>query len=380
MINRRKHKAKNKILAFFLQKILFYGKKYIPLQPMNELSRHIESLLLSHDCVVVPQFGGFVTMATSATREETEQLFFPPIRVVRFNPDLMEDDGLLTTAVREWRHCTSTEAKRYIQLLVLDLRQQLLSDGQVDFGSMGVFSQDEDGRVSFSPCQAGVVTPDFFGLDAFLMQKLTAAQRSGHRRGSSASQLAHDASHDSQHITIHISKRGLKNIVAAAAIILLCALFSTPLDNAVRSNQASVLPSEPSTELPAAKPAKPQQPAVVKEKAVKESAVTPEVKPEQVKVEAEKVAPVTQTDATSNELQPAGNYCIVLASNVSRKNAERYVQTLRQRGFSNARVYNNGKMNRVIIDGFQTEEQATAENIKLHHTDSEYATTWVMAL
>ena len=294
--------------------------------------------------MVVPQFGGFVTMASSATREEMEQLFFPPIRVVRFNPDLTEDDGLLTTAVREQLHCSPTEAKRHIQRLVLDLRQQLLSDGQVDFGSIGLFSQDEDGRVSFSPCQAGVVTPCFFGLDAFPMPKLTAAQRNGHRRGSRSAQFAHGAAHDSQLITIRISKRSLKNTLAAAAIILLCALFSSPLEETVRSNQASLLPSEPTTELREATPS------------------------------SESVTEV------SSENEPAGNYCIVLASNVSLKNANRYVETLHQRGFTNARVYNNGKMNRVILDGFQTKEQASEKNTELHHTNSEYASTWVMAL
>ena len=359
---------------------------------MNELSRHIESLLLSHECVVVPQFGGFVTMASSATREEMEQLFFPPIRVVRFNPDLTEDDGLLTTAVREQLHCSPTEAKRHIQRLVLDLRQQLLSDGQVDFGSIGLFSQDEDGRVSFSPCQAGVVTPCFFGLDAFLMPKLTAAQRNGHRRGSRAAQFVHGSAHDPQLITIRISKRSLKNTLAAAAIILLCALFSSPLDETTRSNQASLLPSEPSKELREATPVPAPQQTVAAETENPHENETEEIvqKSDEVAVEVsakenvekaiEETVPSESVAEVSSESTPAGSYCIVLASNVSLKNANRYVETLRQRGFTNARVYNNGKMNRVILDGFQTEEQANEKNKKLHHTNSEYASTWVMAL
>ena len=359
---------------------------------MNELSRHIESLLLSHDCVVVPQFGGFVTMASSATREEMEQLFFPPIRVVRFNPDLTEDDGLLTTAVREQLHCSPTEAKRHIQRLVLDLRQQLLSDGQVDFGSIGLFSQDEDGRVSFSPCQAGVVTPCFFGLDAFPMPKLTAAQRNGHRRGSRSAQFAHGAAHDSQLITIRISKRSLKNTLAAAAIILLCALFSSPLEETVRSNQASLLPSETTTELREATPVTvPQQIATAETENPRENqiediaqktdeAAVEVATKEDVEKNIEKTVPSESVSEVSSENEPAGNYCIVLASNVSLKNANRYVETLHQRGFTNARVYNNGKMNRVILDGFQTKEQASEKNTELHHTNSEYASTWVMAL
>ena len=135
------------------------------------------------------------------------------------------------------------------------------------------------------------------------------------------------------------------------------------------------------------KTAKPQQPTIVKEKVVKESAETAEVKTTEVKVVDEdakavatEVAPEKQTSEISAENTPEGKFCIVLASNVSRKNADRYVETLHQRGFAQARVYNNGKMNRVIIDGFQTEEEATKKNIELHHTSSEYASTWVLAL
>ena len=45
---------------------------------MIELSRHIESLMLKHDCVIVPGLGGFVTQYVPARRVEGEQLFLPP--------------------------------------------------------------------------------------------------------------------------------------------------------------------------------------------------------------------------------------------------------------------------------------------------------------
>ena len=319
--------------------------------PMNELSRHIERLLLAHDCVVVPQFGGFVTMATYATREETEGLFFPPFRVVRFNPDLMEDDGWLLADVREQRRCSESEAKRHIQHLVLNLRQQLLADGQADFGSIGLFTQDEDGRVSFSPCQAGVITPAYFGLDPFAMPKLTAAQRSGKHRTAQQQALEEEQRNSSSHITIRISRRGLKNALTAAAIIVLCTLFSSPVDDARQSNQATLLPSTPAVEV--AHPA----PSAEARSTVSPSNSSPAVQP-----------------------APAAKYCIVLASDVSLKNADRYVKLLQERGFTDARVYNNGKMNRVVLGNFQTENEAYNMNAKLHRTSTEYASTWVLAL
>lgn len=337
---------------------------------MNELSQHIERLLLTHDCVVVPQFGGFVTMTANATREDAEQLFFPPIRVVRFNPDITEDDGLLINELREQRHCTESEAKRHILHLVLNLRQQLLADGQADFGSIGLFVQDEDGHLSFSPCQAGVITPDFFGLDAFSMPKLSAAQRNAVHLNPHNQAHRHDNTTDSRDgITIRISRRTLKNVIAAAAIILLCALFSTPFDEK-QTNEASLLPSESVVHVlqPQTKPqVAPKVEKKVETKA--ETQVEPQVEP---KDEPQVEAPV--------QAEPEIRYCIVLASNVSQKNADRYVETLKQRGFVSARIYNNGKMNRVVLGNFTTREEAEQMNAELHQTDKEYATSWILAL
>ena len=370
---------------------------------MNELSRHIERLLLSHDCVVVPHFGGFVTLTTSAVREETEQLFFPPLRVVRFNPDLTEDDGLLIADVRTALRCTDTEAKRHIQSLVLKLRQQLLADGQVDFGTIGIFQQDEDGRVSFSPCQAGVVTPQLFGLDAFVMPKLTAAQRSG-KHGSPRRALQAEEASDSRTITISINRRTLKNAVAAAAILVLCVLFSSPFDDSRQSQQASILSPDPVAVQPQTfevetEAVQPVEAEVESKMPATEAAEIAEVLTEAAEAVAEtkqtsaetKQAPATEqvqapaeaptkVAAEAEASQPEGNYCIVFSSNVSRKNAEHYVETLKGRGFTNARVFYNGKMNRVIVDGFLTQEEAYSKNAELHKLNEEYANTWVMAL
>ena len=62
---------------------------------MIELSRHIESLLLHHDCVIVPGLGGFGTQYVPARRIEEEFLFLPPYRSVGFNQQLVLNDGLL---------------------------------------------------------------------------------------------------------------------------------------------------------------------------------------------------------------------------------------------------------------------------------------------
>lgn len=356
---------------------------------MNELSLHIERVLLTHDCVVVPHFGGFVALSSPAVREDTEQLFFPPLRLVRFNPELTEDDGLLVNDVRRLHGGSETEAKRFIQRLVLELRQQLLADGQVDFGCIGVFTQDDDGRVSFSPCQAGVITPYLFGLDAFAMPKLTSAQLHGNASSSLHRRLTDPT--DNHTITIHISRRSLRNIVAAAAIALLCVLFSSPFEQESSSSQASMLPTDPVEQTSGPIANNPVSPSATNRTATSNeqskqigesnddtlSTYDAVISDTSNSLQAPVAAEVTEAPELTTE---TSNYCIVLACNISMKRAQNYAEVLRERGFERARVFDNGRMIRVIIDGFQTEAEAMEENNILHHLSKEYASTWVMEL
>ena len=63
---------------------------------MISLARHIELLLLEHDCVIVPGLGGFIANHADAryTGDE-EHLFLPPYRTIGFNQQLQVNDGLL---------------------------------------------------------------------------------------------------------------------------------------------------------------------------------------------------------------------------------------------------------------------------------------------
>ena len=62
---------------------------------MIELAQHIEALLLENDCVIVPNFGGFVAHYAPATYVKEENLFLPPTRTIGFNPQLKLNDGVL---------------------------------------------------------------------------------------------------------------------------------------------------------------------------------------------------------------------------------------------------------------------------------------------
>ena len=332
--------------------------------PMNHLSQHIEYLLLTHNCVIVPQFGAFVAHTNNAKHSETEELFFPPYRVVHFNPDIVDDDGLLVGVISALHQCTATDAKRMIQGMILQLRQQLLTDGQVDFGGIGIFSQDTDGRINFSSCQAGVVTPSLYGLDAFSMSKLTMIQRRNNLADKHKKESAGFTDSDKS-IVIHISHKTMRYIAAAAAVILILVIFAPPVQLLHRPNaqQASLIPSLEQRNTPVS--IKSEDNNIGQTQAGLNN-----VENTQSATETINMSTVAEEDS----------YVIVLACDVNKKNAEQYVKDLQKRGFNNARVHDNGKILRVVLAGYTNENEAYNRNAQLHKESEEFTYSWVMKL
>ena len=104
---------------------------------MIELSRHIESLMLKHDCVIVPNLGGFVTQYVPARRVDDEQLFLPPCRSVGFNPQLNLNDGLLVQSYMQAYDTNYPEALKLIDDAVVQLKQQLQEEGEYELSGIG---------------------------------------------------------------------------------------------------------------------------------------------------------------------------------------------------------------------------------------------------
>ena len=71
---------------------------------MIELARHIEILLLENDCVIVPELGGFIAHYQPAYYAESDNIYFPPMRTIGFNPQLTMNDGLLVQSYMQVHH------------------------------------------------------------------------------------------------------------------------------------------------------------------------------------------------------------------------------------------------------------------------------------
>ena len=96
---------------------------------MIELARHIEILLLENDCVIIPDFGGFIAHYQPARYIKEENLYLPPVRTIGFNPQLTINDGLLVQSYMQAHHTDFPDATRMIEEEVAGLKEQLYQNG-----------------------------------------------------------------------------------------------------------------------------------------------------------------------------------------------------------------------------------------------------------
>ena len=85
----------------------------------------------------------------------------------------------------------------------------------------------------------------------------------------------------------------------------------------------------------------------------------------------------TEEEATEEALQPI--YTLVMASQVSRANAEAFALQLSDAGFDEARVNINKKgLVRVVYGSYSSEEEAIAELRSLRRQSRHFSQAWVM--
>ena len=183
---------------------------------MNVLERHIEILLLSNDCVIVPGLGGFMAHHVDARYDETDGTFLPPLRTLGFNPRLTMNDSLLVQSYIEAYDISYPEALRRIEAEVAEIRQHLESKREYELNDIGILRLNQEGNLEFEPCEAGILTPYLYGLSSFEMSPLVVETKVPVETPQNE-----DTAKVPEESAITIKMSWLRNAVAAAAAIIL---------------------------------------------------------------------------------------------------------------------------------------------------------------
>ena len=304
---------------------------------MINLARHIEILLLEHDCVVIPGLGGFITNAEEARFLEQEWQMMPPYRTVRFNQALKTNDGLLVQSYMNIYDASYPAAQKQMQMDIDEMMDQLNLTGEYVMENIGTLRIDINHNISLETDESGINTPWFYGLSSFALEPVEAIEKQ--REIATAIQqtsvlpvtTAGNDEEKSKTVVVKFNRRWIDIAVSAAAAVMLFFLISYT--------------SEP--------------------KATTDTLTASAVNISQKATDAEATA-------------ANGRFSLVMASYTTKANGEEYIQRLAEEGFKEGRFFEKGKMTRVLYGHYATAEEADEALHELRNKNSEFNQAWVL--
>ncbi len=132
------------------------------------LEHHIAQLLYRYQCVTVPNFGAFLTETVSANIQESNQTFNAPKKVISFNVNIKNNDGLLANHIVSTQKILYTAALIAIDKQVKDWKFTLENSDNISLKNIGTISKNSDGNLFFEPSENGNFLTESFGLSSFV--------------------------------------------------------------------------------------------------------------------------------------------------------------------------------------------------------------------
>lgn len=314
---------------------------------MNQLISHIEFLLHEHNCVIVPDLGGFVVNSIPSRRDGISAFDAPSCELV-FNRDLSHNDGLLAQSYMQSDNLTFDAASRKIEQAVRELKEQLREKKHVELGKLGAFTMNDDKRFVYTPRQ--FVRPSLFGLEKASLKPLIQMQP--------ATPMAKPENRK-------VLVRNIGIATAAAVAIALLMIF-IPFNDVPMGRQNAQLISEMGWMK------RPQEQPVVASPATETEITT----------SAETQLPVADEApvVVQSKIQPSETpaYYVVMGVYQRSDVAEQITKSLKEEGFSQTSwLERKGRID-VYVASFSDQSEAETYTAEIHQKYPNHRDAWVL--
>jgi len=284
-----------------------------------EISQYIKEILLLNDCVIIPEFGGFVANYKPATIENNQ--FFPPTKEIAFNNKLISNDGLLINYISEAEGIDYFNAKQKLDSFVEETMLNLERNRNVYFEGVGYLHYDSRENLQFEPQLKQNLLVESYGLQNFSYEKLYQRQMP-----KPAFKVEYR-----EPVPVIFQQRKLKKLVIAIPLLIAMALIPMKHNNEYLSKSDMGMWETLMQSTPAA-------PIQTPELNLTENAVT------EVASETEQL-----------------KYFIIGGSFKSEENANKYILQLKEQGYSGQNLGVFKGLNRVAMKGFSNMGDAQKE-------------------
>ena len=133
----------------------------------STIDQHLGNLLYYHECVVVPNFGAFLTRYFPAEINSATHMMRPPSKRVAFNARVNENDGLLAKHIAAVDGVSYEKAIESIEISVRSWKKVLRAGKKVNLIGIGRLYMDSTGKLQFNPAHDINYDLHSYGLNIF---------------------------------------------------------------------------------------------------------------------------------------------------------------------------------------------------------------------
>lgn len=400
---------------------------------MISLSRHIELLLLDHNCVIVPGLGGFIANTTSAVYNDGvdgDKLFMPPYRTIGFNSQLQVNDGLLVQSYMQAYDASYPAAYLQMEKEIEQLNTQLNLFGEYNLEGIGTLYKSLGQNIELSSSEAGILTPSLYGTYSFQIKSVAevirereimeAASKSNIMPIQTEGDLKVEKKDDGKDnaeagkvVSVN-TKHKKKNdrasywvdfsIATAAAVILFFAflipnakstkgetdtyiagsLYSDNKENHKIEDISGIEGQNTTIKTTDVNTSNDQKNAEAKDNAAETKATESNAANTSDATSTSKgtKGDITKSDITETKTadeKTAEVYTLVLASSVKEEGALKFIKKLEAKGFHEARFI-KGHTSRVVYSSYPSKKEARKASKALSQQDEAFQSAWPMKM
>ena len=306
----------------------------------ESVSHYICKLLFIHDCVILPDFGGFIGNRKSAQLNRATKTLFPPTKQILFNKNIKTNDGLLIAYISEEENISIKKAQKFVAQYTDEITEELKTKKVLRIEKIGLFTLAKDNNILF--VQDNEIN---YNIESFGMEGVAAISNN----------------------KIHIKERRktvqlphVKTLLKAAAIILplitisYLSISEEEKINSVYKQMASLVPVS----------------GMLTTNTTIKDIESPKIIIPKIKKEVSKIEKI-KYEIPVNINTPENRYYIIGGAFSNKGNAKKMMTQLRNQGY-NAEMLKSNSLTRVSYDSFSNKEDAllALSNIKENSPDA----------
>ncbi|MBN1116761.1 MAG: SPOR domain-containing protein [Bacteroidales bacterium] len=132
---------------------------------MIDLSPYIKDLIIQHECIILPEFGGFETHYMPACYNSDSKTLLPPSKKIVFKAEYQKGGEVIKQYISTKLNISEEKAGIELETYIEDLKTRLRNGEQILLKGLGIFKPTQTGIPDFESFNEENYLAESFGLE-----------------------------------------------------------------------------------------------------------------------------------------------------------------------------------------------------------------------